>query len=187
VGQVAWSFADVIMSGHLFADGILDSIPPGPGLLGVAALMAIAAIYLFVRRKGPPVLQLGLLVLSVTVLTGYLSAGSPKPPPRVTLRVISPSQGEVVPAGKPIPVLLQLKGAVLVPPTVQSFSTPPPPNAGHIHILVDGKLVQLTGRAEVTLSPGRHSVAAEFVDPYHRSFSPRIIDSVKVVARRTRP
>ncbi|MEA2509152.1 MAG: hypothetical protein QOG21_1234 [Actinomycetota bacterium] len=168
----------------LFADGILDSIPPGPGLLGVAALLAILGAYLFVRRRGAPILRVALLVLSLTVLTGYLSAGSPKPPPRVTLRVLSPADGEVVPAGKSIPVLLQLKGAVLIPPTTQSFSTPPPSNAGHIHILVDGRLVQSTGQAQVTLSPGRHSVAAEFVDPYHRSFSPRIIDSVTVVARR---
>jgi hypothetical protein len=177
-------FAERPVSIYVFADGILDSIPPGPGLLAVAALLAIAALYLFVRRRGAPIVRVALLVLSLTVLTGYLSAGSPRPPPRVTLRVLSPSEGEIVPAGEPIPVLLQLKGAVLVPPTVQSFSTPPPSNAGHIHILVDGKLVQSTGRAQVTLSPGEHSVAAEFVDPYHRSFSPRIIDTVKVVARR---
>jgi hypothetical protein len=172
------------VSTYAFADGILDSIPPGPGLLAVAALLAIAALYLFIRRRGAPIVRVALLVFALTVLTGYLSAGSPKPPPRVTLRVLSPSDGEIVPAGKSIPVLLQLKGAVLVPPTVQSFSTPPPANAGHIHILVDGKLVQSTGQADVILSSGRHSVAAEFVDPYHRSFSPRIIDSVKVVARR---
>jgi hypothetical protein len=177
-------FAEALVSIYVFADGILDSVPPGPGLLGAAGLLALAALYLFIRRRGAPMVRLALLILSLTVLTGYLSAGSPKPPPSVTLRLVSPSEGEIVPAGKPIPVLLQLKGAVLVPPTVQTFSTPPPSNAGHIHILVDGRLVQSTGQAEVTLSPGSHSVAAEFVDPYHRSFSPRIIDSVKVVARR---
>lgn len=168
-----------------FADGILDSIPPGPGLVALAALFAGAALYLFVRRQGAPIIRLALLVLSLTVLSGYLSAGSPKPPPRVTLRVLSPTEGEVVHAGSPIPVLLQLKAAVLVPPTTQSFSTPPPSNAGHIHILVDGRLVQSTGQARVTLAPGRHSVSAEFVDPYHRSFSPRIIDTVHVVAQRS--
>jgi hypothetical protein len=170
----------------VLADGFLDSIPPGPGLLAIAGLLTVIAVYLFVRRKGAPILRVVLLILAVTVLSGYLSAGSPKPPPRVTIRVLSPTNGEVVPAGRPIPVLLELKGAVLVSTSVQSFPTPPPPNAGHIHILVDGRLRPLkpTGPARVTLSAGRHSVAAEFVDPYHRSFSPRIIDSVTVKARR---
>jgi hypothetical protein len=174
------------MSGLLLADGFLDSIPPGPGLLGIAALLIAMAIYLFVRRKGAPILRVALLIVAVTVLSGYLSAGSPTPPPRVTIRVLSPRDGEVVPAGRPIPVLLELKGAVLVSTKVQSFPTPPAPNAGHIHILVDGRLrsMQPTGPARVTLSAGRHSVAAEFVDPYHRSFSPRIIDTVTVEARR---
>lgn len=169
----------------LLADGFLDSIPPGPALLAVAALLVAAALYLFLRRRGAPIVRIALLVLALTVLTGYLSAGSPKPPPRATIRLVSPTEGEVVPAGSPIPLLIQLQGAVLVPPTTQTFATPPPANAGHIHVLVDGRLrsMQLSGRAQVTLSPGRHSIAVEFVDPYHRSFSPRIIDSVKVIAR----
>ncbi len=171
----------------LLADGFLDSIPPGPALLTVAALLVAAAVYLFLRRRGAPIVRIALLILALSVLTGYLSAGSPKPPPRATIRLLSPTDGEVLPAGTPIPLLIQLRGAVLVPPTIQTFATPPPANAGHIHILVDGHLrtMQLSGRAQVTLSPGRHSIAVEFVDPYHRSFSPRIIDSVNVIARRS--
>jgi len=170
----------------LLADGFLDSIPPGPALLAVAALLVAAALYLFLRRRGAPILRIVLFVLALAVLSGYLSAGSPKPPARVTIQLLSPKDGGVVPAGEPIPLLFQLKGAVLVPPTIQTFATPPPPNAGHIHILIDGQLqsLQQSGQAQVTLSPGQHSIAVEFVDPYHRSFSPRIIDSVHVVARR---
>jgi hypothetical protein len=173
------------VSGPLLADGLLDSIPPGPGLLGVAALLAALGLYLFVRKRGTPIVRVGLLVLALAVLSGYLSAGSPKPPPRVRIKVLSPTQGEVVPAGDPIPVLLQLTGALIVPPAVQNPASPPPANAGHIHLLVDGKVrsMQATGQPRVILSPGPHSIAAEFVDPYHRSFSPRIIDTVDVVAR----
>ncbi|MEA2506731.1 MAG: hypothetical protein QOH48_1349 [Actinomycetota bacterium] len=171
----------------IVADGILDAIPPGPGLVVVSILLAAVAVLLFVRRVGAPIVRIAILILALTVLSGYLSAGSPKPPPRVTIKVISPTDHEVLPAGHPIPVLLQLKGAQLVPTTIQTFASPPPPNAGHIHILVDGHLsaMQTTGQARVVLSPGRHSIAAEFVDPYHRSFSPRIIDSVQVKAVRS--
>jgi hypothetical protein len=173
------------MTGPPLADGLLDSIPPGPGLLAIAALLAALALYLFVRKRGTPIVRVGLLILALTVLSGYLSAGSPKPPPRARIKLLSPPQGDVVPAGDPIPVLIQLTGAVLVPPAVQSLSSPPPINAGHIHILVDGKVrsMQATGEPRVVLSPGPHSIRAEFVDPYHRSFSPRIIDTVNVVAR----
>jgi hypothetical protein len=168
----------------IVADGILDSIPPGPALVAVAAFLAAIAVYLFLRQKGAPILWIGLLIVALTVLTGYLSAGSPKPPPRVKLQVLSPTEGEVLPSGRPIPVLLDLQGAELVPTSVQTFSSPPPANAGHIHILVDGRLKTMppSGRAQVTLTPGSHSISAEFVDPYHRSFSPRILDTVHVIA-----
>jgi hypothetical protein len=171
----------------IVADGILDSIPPGPGLVVLALLLAAIAVYLFVRKQGAPILRIALLILALIVLSGYLSAGSPKPPPQVTIKVISPTSHEVLPADQPIPVVLQLKGAQLVPATTQTFASPPPANAGHIHILVDGHLsaMQMTGQARVVLPPGKHSVSAEFVDPYHRSFSPRIIDTVPVIAKRT--
>jgi hypothetical protein len=118
-------------------------------------------------------------------ISGYLSAGSPEPPRRVTLSILSPKSGAVVPARHPVPVMLALGGAQVVPMSTQTFLSPPPADAGHIHILVDGKLtsMQMSGLAEVTLGPGKHTIAAEFVDPYHRSYFPRIIDRVHVTAR----
>jgi hypothetical protein len=171
----------------ILADGILDSIPPGPGLVALAVLLAALSVYLFVRKKGSPLVWIALLLLAVTLLSGYLSAGSPKSPTRVTITVVSPKDGAIVPADRPIPVLLQLRGARLVPASVQTFRSPPPANGGHIHILVDGQVTTMQGQvgAQVVLSPGKHSIAAEFVDPYHRSFSPRIIDTVRVTARRS--
>jgi hypothetical protein len=172
----------------ILADGILDSIPPGRGLVALAVLLTALSVYLFVRKKGSPLVWIALLLMSATLLSGYLSAGSPKPPPRVTITLVSPKDGEIVPADHPVPVLLQLKGARLVPANIQKFSSPPPANAGHIHILVDGHLatMQAQGGAHVVLSPGKHSIAAEFVDPYHRSFSPPIIDTARVIARKSR-
>src|SRR5919199_6746527 len=99
------------MTAVVLADGILDSIPPGPGLIAVAALLAGVALYLVVRRKGAPIVRVLLLILAITVVTGYLSAGSPQPPKRVTIRILAPAAGEVVPAGRPVPVLVQVKGA----------------------------------------------------------------------------
>ncbi|MDP9225862.1 MAG: DUF4399 domain-containing protein [Actinomycetota bacterium] len=170
----------------IVADGVLDAIPPGPGLVAAAALLVATAVYLFVSKRGAPILRIVLLILALIVLSGYLSAGSPKPPPRVTLTILSPANGAVVPAGHPIPLMLAITGAKLIPSSTQTFLTPPPANAGHIHILVDGRLnsLQMTGTAQVVLPAGRHTIAAEFVDPYHRSFSPRIIDRVHVIAKK---
>jgi hypothetical protein len=169
----------------IVADGILDAIPPGTGLMAVAALLVVLAFYLFVRKMGAPIVRIVLLILSLIVLSGYLSAGSPEPLRRVTLSMLSPKSGAVVPARHPVPVMLALGGAQVVPMSTQTFLSPPPANAGHIHILVDGKLtsMQMSELAEVTLGPGRHTIAAEFVDPYHRSYFPRIIDRVHVTAR----
>ena len=85
--------------------------------------------------------------VAVTVFRVSVGGFSPTAAPGGTIRVLSPREGEVVPAGRPDPRVAELKGAVLVSTKVQSFPTPPPPNAGHIHILVDGRLrsVQPTG------------------------------------------
>ena len=93
------------MSGLLLADGFLDSIPPGPGLLGIAALLT--AIALSTRsEEGCADSACGSLDrCGDGSFRGIWSAGSPQPPPRVTIRVLSPREGEVVPAGRPIPVL----------------------------------------------------------------------------------
>lgn len=60
------------------------------------------------------------------------------------------------------------------------------PNAGHVHLYLDGSLVSMTTGldGDVTAAPGPHQIRAEFVAVDHLPFDPRVIATVtfRVVA-----
>ncbi len=60
------------------------------------------------------------------------------------------------------------------------------PDAGHVHLSIDGRLVAMAYEPEMALpiadlAPGPHSVEAEYVASDHGPFSPRVVATVRFV------
>jgi hypothetical protein len=173
---------------------VLADGPTSPIDQGVASIMFVLAALLgwvAVRRlrgRGFPRLPragagvvLGLAVASAVlalVLPPILrpDAGA-RPSTQARLAFVSPAAGQVL-HGDPasLPVVLHLAGGRVVPFT----STKLIPDTGHVHLLVDGRLVLMTAslRRQIEVPPGRHTLIAEFVAVDHRPFDPRVIASV---------
>jgi hypothetical protein len=102
-----------------------------------------------------------------------------RPGTTARLEYVSPTSGQVF-HGDPatIPVDLRLTGGRLVPFTTTNLAANP--NAGHIHILVDGRLVSMTVGLKTTVQvvPGTHLLVAEFVAVDHGPFRPPVTASV---------
>jgi len=103
---------------------------------------------------------------------------SSRPSSTATISFVSPAPGQVV-RGDPadVPVRVQLRGGRIVPFT----STRLVPNAGHVHLYLDGDLVAMTTalHRRVSILPGRHSLEAEFVAMDHAPFDPRVLARVR--------
>jgi hypothetical protein len=144
---------------------------------------------------GPALLAAGagLLVASAIVpraLFGPTPAGEaaapaapagPRPASTATLAIASPTDGEVV-EGDQLEVVLDLEGGRVVDAAMTEVTA----DEGHIHLTVDGEVVSMTyGTVQVvdvrSLTPGEHTLEAEFVAADHAPFSPRTIERVTFV------
>jgi hypothetical protein len=127
------------------------------------ALTGVAAVCLVAATTMP-------LLLHATAEIG-------RPSTRARLTIVSPREGEVV-RGNPavVDVRLRLVGGRIVPLTSLHFV----PNAGHIHLYLDGGLVSMTPtlRATIAAPPGSHVLRAEFVAVDHGPFDPRVLATV---------
>ena len=97
-----------------------------------------------------------------------------------TVDILEPEAGAVVPAGD-VRVRIRLEGGRIV----EQVSTNLRPDEGHIHLLLDGELVELLGTLDETISgvePGTHLLQVEFSASDHGPFSPRVIDAVTFTA-----
>jgi hypothetical protein len=133
----------------------------GPALIAVAVAMAVSAA--FVPR---------ILFPTTTPVAG------PRPATSATIAFESPSPGEQV-DGDLINVVVDLEGGRVVAET----STNLRPDAGHVHISIDGRLVSMTdGQEQVLdmsdLDVGLHTLEAEFVAMDHGTFNPRVTATV---------
>ncbi len=131
------------------------------GLLGLAGASVVLALVL------PPILRPG---------TGT------RPSTSARLSFVFPAPGRTF-RGNPatVQVTLRLIGGRAVPFT----STRLIPNEGHVHLLLDGRLILMTPalRLTVTAPPGPHRLVAEFVAVDHRPFEPRVIAAVSFVVK----
>ena len=101
-----------------------------------------------------------------------------RPTSKVQLQIVSPTPDQTV-TGTSTLLEINLVGGSVVPPT--QVSGPLRGDQGHIHVSVDGKLVTMayTTSYEITgLTPGKHSVQAEFVAIDHLPFNPRVVNTV---------
>ena len=123
------------------------------------------------------------LVLGACSGDGGGGAGStptPAPPtlgarPRstATLTILAPRNGQTISRRAP-EVRLGLRGARVVSHTTTRVR----PDQGHLHLLVDGRLVGMDyGLHEQLprLAPGQHLVRVEFVAADHAPFEPRVL------------
>jgi hypothetical protein len=105
--------------------------------------------------------------------TPSTTALGPRPASTAKLTILTPRNGQTI-SGQTPEVRLGLAGAKIVAQT----STHIRPDQGHVHLLVDGKLVAMNyGLNErlPKLSPGQHVVQVEFVAADHAPFDPRVL------------
>jgi hypothetical protein len=127
---------------------------------------------------------LALAALAVLLLGACSSTGGSAPTPAPTtlaarpastakLTILTPRNGQTISRRTP-EVRLGLDGAKIVSQTTTRIR----PDQGHIHLLVDGKLVAMNYRLNErlpNLSPGQHLVQVEFVAADHAPFEPRVL------------
>ena len=92
-----------------------------------------------------------------------------------------PAAGQTI-SGAQLEVVMTLDGGHIVDAAITTLT----PDTGHIHLSLDGKLVSMTyGLVQVVdargLSPGDHTLEAEFVAADHGPFQPRVTASVTFV------
>lgn len=133
------------------------------------------------RRWGRAGLGLAavLAVISLAACAPDSSSASVKTVTRPTtpakLQILSPEPNAVV--GSSVDLKLQLDGATIVAPTKASGVDPA---EGHIHVLLDGKIVSMTyGLTQaVPVTPGTHTIQAQFVASDHRPFANQVVAAV---------
>ena len=68
-----------------------------------------------------------------------------------------------------------MRGGTVVPTTSLRLV----PNEGHIHLYLDGSIVAMTGlQTSLSVSPGTHTLRAEFVASDHGPFRPPVLVEV---------
>ena len=161
----------------------------GPDLGGTLALAVALGLLLFApwrKRTLTARAVVGRLAVPVAVtMAATLTAcggksstsASRRPTTSARLQIVSPKPNEVT---GPDPTLqLNLIGARVVPASQVKGRLRG--DEGHIHVLVDGKLVSMaygTTQDLHGLSPGAHSVQTEFVATDHLPFANRVVAAV---------
>jgi hypothetical protein len=163
-------------------------------LMGEFGLMSW---FLNLRRRAMSVGRKRLIWILVPVMLGVLGlaltagAWAPKSKPsknrpvtQARLAITAPTPNEIT--GPDVPLHLELTGGVIVPQS----STRLTPTEGHVHLYVDGKLVSMTyGLSDdlKNLSPGPHSLRAEFVAADHAPFKNPVVAAVLIQVQASAP
>lgn len=108
--------------------------------------------------------------------TGTTSTLSERPSSTAELSIVSPAVGEVV-HGSTVDLRVKLRGAKLVPVTTTDIV----PDEGHLHVILDDKLISMTEGLEQSIPdvpPGDHRITVEFVASDHAPFDPRVVTVV---------
>ena len=132
-------------------------------LTGAGVLVVIAGLTLprqFMRPKASP------------------PPSGARPASTAAIHLTQPTAGQIV-QGNELEVVMTLPGGRII----DTSSTTLTPDTGHIHLSLDGKLVSMTyGLVQVLdlrdLTPGLHTLEAEFVAADHGPFDPRVIATV---------
>jgi hypothetical protein len=101
------------------------------------------------------------------------AAAAPRPSSPAKLTILTPRNGQTVHQDRP-EVRMELSGARIVPQTTTRIQG----DQGHLHLLVDGKLVAMNyglNQRLPQLTPGQHVIQVEFVAADHAPFEPRVL------------
>ena len=146
-------------------------------LLGVGMLVLAAVFFFQKTASANATLILG--VLGVAAITGAFTVAKDSGGDGhvdAAIAIASPEDGATVEAGA-VPVEIDLTGAELAG---ESSSE----DAGHIHVYVDGEVVDMPSSldVEVDVEAGEHELEVEFVDADHAALDPPVTDSVTITA-----
>jgi hypothetical protein len=97
----------------------------------------------------------------------------PRPASTAELTIRKPKTGAVV-HGTTVDLRVDLQGAKLVPATTTDIE----PDEGHLHVILDDKLISMTEGLEQAIpdvTPGLHRIQVEFVASDHAPFDPRVV------------
>jgi hypothetical protein len=100
------------------------------------------------------------------------AAARPSSPAKLTIE--APHNGQVV-NGTGLRLLLGLQNAKVVAATTTNIR----PDQGHVHVMLDGRLISMNyGLSETLpkLTPGTHVLQVEFVAADHLPFEPRVLN-----------
>jgi Domain of unknown function (DUF4399) len=164
--------------------------PGGPDievLLIAVALLALG-IALFMQKSTKPYIPVVLLVLAMAVGAGAFAIGANSTavpggtipaPGGLSVTIASPADGADVPANEPFDVEAKVTGG-----RVSTAAQSTDPRVGHLHVFVDNQLISMptSTTQQLKLDPGQHTIVVEFTAADHRSYKPRITDSIKVTA-----
>ena len=110
-------------------------------------------------------------VLVVVALAACSSSGSEaRPTTRARMQIVEPTPNEVT--GPNFTVRVDVLGGKLVKATTGKLT----PDEGHVHLTLDGKSYVMSYNAKRTfenVTPGAHSLQAEFVAKDHAPFTNR--------------
>jgi hypothetical protein len=142
-----------------------------PGWAG-PALVAMGAALLASSAFAPRAL------LGPTEPASPTVAAGPRPRSTASIDFREPTSGDVV-RGDDVEVVMDLAGGRVVDTSSSELS----PDAGHIHLSLDGALVSMTyGNVQIVdlrgAPPGAHTLEAEFVAADHGPFDPRVTASI---------
>jgi hypothetical protein len=123
--------------------------------------------------------RLVLSLLALCLVAGACSSGGASAKARPTtaarLRIVAPEPNAVT--GPDLTIQLDLTGAQIV----EAVTGPLRGDQGHIHVSVDGKLISMaygTTQDLRGMTPGPHTMTAEFVATDHAPFKNRVVAAV---------
>lgn len=149
--------------------------------LGIASILGIALFRPWRRTSVRDRLSaFAVPLLLAAVVTGGACASkstpsSKRPTSTARIAIVSPTANEVT--GPNVAMQVRVDGGTVVQRTTGKLT----PTEGHIHVLLDGKLIVMaygTTQELKDLAPGAHNLQAEFVAVDHAPFTNRPIAAV---------
>lgn len=117
------------------------------------------------------------LVLALALAAGCTDSPDPseRPSSPASVNIIEPEPGAVYEADEPVTVRIELRDGELTERVVTDIT----PDEGHMHLHLNGELIDTLAGLEEELSPepGEYLLEAEFVAMDHAPFNPRVIAS----------